>query len=80
MKHIVKSVQVNICLESFHIQNGLNQGDALLPLLFNFSLESTIRKVQEDQVGLKLNGTHQFLAYADVNLLGGNMDIMKKNT
>jgi hypothetical protein len=31
-------------------------------------------------VGLKLNGTHQFLAYADVNLLGDNMDTIKKNT
>jgi hypothetical protein len=33
-----------------------------------------IRKVQETQVGLKLNGTHQLLAYADdVNLLGDNI-------
>jgi hypothetical protein len=37
--------------------------------------------VHENLVGLKLNGTHQFLAYADhVNLLGGNMDTIKKNT
>jgi hypothetical protein len=37
--------------------------------------------VQENQVGLKLNGTHQFLAYADdVNLLGDNIDIIKKIT
>jgi hypothetical protein len=32
-------------------------------------------------VGLKLNGTHQLLAYTDdVNLLGDNIDTMKKNT
>jgi hypothetical protein len=32
-------------------------------------------------VGLKLNGTHQLLAYADdVNLLGDNVDTIKKKT
>jgi hypothetical protein len=33
------------------------------------------------QVGLKLNGTHQLLVYADhVNLLGDNIDTVMRNT
>ena len=57
----------------------MKQGDALLPLFFNFALEYAIRRVQVNQDGLKLNGTHQLLAYADVNILGGSVLTVKKN-
>jgi retron-type reverse transcriptase len=66
---------------SFPIQDDLKQGDALSPLLFNFALEYAIRKIHENQVGLKLSMTHQLLAYADdVNLLKDNIHTIKKNT
>ena len=64
----------------FPIRNGLKQGDALLPLLLNFVLEYTIRRVQVNQDGLKLNGTHQLLVYADdVILLRGSKRAIKEN-
>ena len=64
----------------FPIRNGLKQGDALSPLLYNFALEYAIRRVQVNQDGLKLNHTHQLLAYAaDVNILGGSIHMVKEN-
>jgi hypothetical protein len=62
--------------DSFPIQNGLKQGAALWSLIFNFALQYAIRKFQENQVGLKLNGTHQILAYADdIILVDGSKDV-----
>jgi len=64
----------------FPTRNGLKQGDALSPLFFNFALEYAIRRVQVNQDGLKLNGTHQLLVYADdVNMLGGSVHTIEEN-
>jgi hypothetical protein len=64
--------------DSFPGPNGLIEGGALSPSLYNFSLEYAIKKVQVNQVGLKLNGTYQLLAYADeVNLLADNVNTIQ---
>jgi hypothetical protein len=54
--------------------------NALSPLLFNFALEYVIKRVLVNQDGLKLNGRHHLLAYADdVNILEGSVHTVKEN-
>jgi hypothetical protein len=65
--------------DNFTTHEWIKQGDALSPLIFNFASEYAIRKGQENLMGLKLNGTHHLLFYADdVDLLGDNIDTIKK--
>jgi hypothetical protein len=75
---------VRICKyqsDKFPIQNGLKEGDAVSQLPFNFALKYAIRRVQKNQEGLKLNGTHQLSAYAnDIIIMGENIDKVEKNT
>ena len=61
----------------FPIRNGLKQRDTLSPFLFNFALDYATRRVSIKQEGLKLNGTHQPLVYADDNILGGSVNTIK---
>ena len=61
----------------FRVRNGLKQGNALSPLLFNFALEYVIWRVRVNQDGLKLNGTYQLLVYPDdVNILEGRVILL----
>jgi len=63
----------------FPIKNDLKQGDSLMPLLCNSALEYAIWRVQINQDGLKLNGTHQRLVYADdINILGRSLHTIRK--
>jgi hypothetical protein len=57
----------------FPTWNGLKQGDAVLPLLFNFPLDYAIRRFHVIEYGLQLNGKHQLLVNANnVNKQGGS--------
>ena len=66
-------------LTVFPTENCSKYVDNLLPLLFNTALLYAIRRVRVNQDGLKLNGTHRFLFYANyVNILDGSLHIIKK--
>ena len=68
--------------DMFPVRYGWKQGVAIWPLIFNFVSEYAIRRDQVKQDGLKLNGTYQLLVYTvnDVNILGGSLYGIKKNT
>ena len=57
---------------SFPVKNGLKEGHCL---------KYAIWRIQANQEGLKLNGAHKLLVYADhVNVLGENIHNTRKNT
>ena len=66
--------------DMFHIRNGLKQGDAISPLLFNCGSDYAIRRVQVNRDGLQLNGTRQLMVDADdFNILGRSIHTVKEN-
>ena len=66
--------------EKILIKNVLKQGDILSSLFFNLALEYAIRRVPVNKDSFKLNGTHQLLVNADLNILGRSEYTRKKNT
>jgi hypothetical protein len=62
------------------IKHRFRKGDVLATLLFNIALEYDIMRDKTNHDGLKLNGAHQLLVYADdYNILGGSIHTIKKN-
>jgi hypothetical protein len=55
---------INCWNASRRIRNVLEQGDALLLLLLNFSLEYVTRRIQKVRT-VELEGAHQFQDYND---------------
>jgi hypothetical protein len=67
--------------DAYPIQNGLSQRHVLYPLLFTFSSEHVIPKVQECQEGLQLNGIYERLSCVNgVYIPGEAINTIKTNT
>lgn len=78
-KTISKVKVENEYSDTFRINTGLRQGDALSPLLFNLVIEEALREVSSLQGGAKINGKTNVLAFADdVALIAENKKDIKE--
>ena len=75
-------VQVGKHLSDFSYQKLFETRRCCIATAFQLCLEYPIRRiqVQVNQDDLELNGIHQLLVYIDVNILGGSIQTIKKNT
>jgi sorting nexin-29 len=71
----------SVMSEDFPVETGLRQGDALSPILFNIAMESMVKKVQEDSIGLKIGEQNVVMAaYADNIIIMGETEDQVRNT
>lgn len=62
--------------EEFPVETDLRQGDALSPILFNIALESEVKKVQKDSIGLIIRGQNILIVeqYVDYLIIMGETE------
>jgi len=65
----------NVTSETFTVETGLKQGDALSPVLFNLALEKVIRVLQDNEGGLLIGHNKiQILGFADdLEIIGDSL-------
>jgi hypothetical protein len=69
------------CSINLSCSQWANQGDALSSLICNFALKYAIRKVQENEEELQLNGLNQVHIYADdINFFHEHINFIKNKT
>jgi len=64
----------------FPIRNGLKQGYVLMPLLFNSAFRVCHYEGSGKSRWLEIKWYTSAFGYADVNILGGSIHTLKKNT
>ncbi|VVC40512.1 Reverse transcriptase domain [Cinara cedri] len=66
--------------ETFTVETGLKQGHALFLILFNPTLEKTVREKQKETTGREINRQKiKILGFADdINIIGNTRDDIEK--